>query len=177
MDKQQMDKRKEGIKKLVALSVKERADLDILIELDNEYGLGYGHIVEFCDPKYRKAMYVLTHYCQLRFNIVLQLLKANANKLNKSLTSEEIVSEFTNISLEKATRLVEEIDKLDKERNEKFGKKFARALAQGLNASNGGHAIRTADSEAAKKAGVPINQYLFLTAFNREMNDDDIFAV
>ena len=177
MDKKQMDKRQEGIKKLVALPAKERADLDKLIELENEYNLGYNHIVEFCDPKYRKAMYVLTHYCQLRFNIVLQLLKANANKLSANLTDAEIVSKFTNISLDKANKLVEEIDKLDKERNETFGKKFARALANGLNATNGGHAIYVSDLEEAKKAGVSLNQYLFVSAFNREMQDDDIFAI
>ena len=170
MDKLQQD----GLKILTNLSVKDRADINKLIEIERKYNLGYNHIVEFCDKKYRTAMYVLTHYCQLKFSVVLQLIKANESKLNNNLTNAQIIALFTGVSDKKADEIVNETDKLDKARNEIFAKKFSKALAAGINVSNGGHAILSGDVENAKKAWLSLTEYLFLDKFNMYFNDNTI---
>ena len=175
MEKNKENIRQAGLKALSSLTKAEQADINKLIEIESKYELGYNCIVEFCDRKFHRPMYALTHYCQLKFPFVLKLIKANESKLDENQTYAQIIASLTNISSQKAEKLVNETDERDHAYAEMFGKKFANALAQAINASNGAHGITKWDKEEAKKTGLSLNEYLFLSTFNREMGDDELF--
>ena len=89
------------------------------------------------------------------------------------MTNEQIISALTGLSAKKSKELVDYVDEENKIRNEEFADRFAKALAAGINASCRGK-IWEQDVKNAKKAGLSLNEFLFVQAFNREFNTEDI---
>ncbi len=164
--------RKKGLEELMHLTEIERSDINKLIDIEKKYGLGYNNIVEFCNKKFKNAMYVLTHYCQLKFSVVLQLIKAKENKLKDDLTNAQLVSIFTGMPEKRAEKLIADTDHLYQKHNELFAEKFSNAIATSINRTFSAHAGRLKDAEKAEKAGMTVDQDLFLTAFNTFLSDE-----
>lgn len=166
--------REKGLEELRNLTIIQRSDIKKLIDIEKKYGLGYNNIVEFCNKKFKNAMYVLTHYCQLKFSVVLQLIMINENKIKDDLTNAQIVSIFTGMSEKRAEKLVADTDHLFQKRNELFAERFSNGLARSINRTFSAHAGRLKDAEKAEKAGMTVDQDLFSIAFNTFLDEETI---
>lgn len=148
-----------------------------LIKIEKTHNLGYGHIVEFGGKDLARILYVLRHYCKLKCLPSLEIVAANLkNKqdidamANQDATS--IIAHLCAVDASTAIHLVKSIDELDKKTNEMFASTFARALANGINASCGGHAITYSDIESAHEHDMSLNEYLFMKSFNESIAMD-----
>lgn len=174
------ENRQEIIIKLAKKASKTPLTVSELVKVEEKYHLGYNPIVEFGGRDLCKILNVLRTYCKLNCLAALRIVEDNLKdeRSMEIMAKEEpstIIMHLCDIDYRTARDLVITIDELNKKKNERFAQTFAKALARGINAACGGHAIHSGDVEKAKELGLGLNEYLFMKDFNSSLELDEFW--
>ncbi len=174
------ENRQEIITKLAKKASKTPLTVSELVKVEEKYHLGYDPLVEFGGRDLCKILNVLRTYSKLNCLAALRIVEDNLKdeRSMEIMAKEEpatIIMHLCGTDYRIARDLVIQIDELNNKQNKIFAERFAKALAQGIKASCGGHAIYTDDPKKAKELGLSLNEYLFIKSFNDTFEMDNFW--